>query len=299
MANFKKPVKCYLVDVFTDSAFKGNPALVCVLDEESERDSEWMKCIAREFNAPMTCFLARIAQSEVVLSDTAVVNPRFHLRWFTPFAVEVELCGHATVAAAHHLFSNGLVRTETVEFSTLSGVVCARKLPDDQAADNTFYVELDFPIIPVSDINCAGDIPAVAKCLNGASVVEISRTAKGDLFVVLPSADAVVAVDPDMDEIKKLSGKGMILTGSAPSQSGFDFFSRVFWPKVGVPEDPVCGSAHCALAYYWHKKLGKCDLVAYAASARGGVLKLHVDEDKQRVLISGKAVAVMEGLVLV
>ncbi|XP_031100031.1 uncharacterized protein LOC116004211 isoform X2 [Ipomoea triloba] len=258
MANFKKPVKCSLVDVFTDSAFKGNPALVCVLDEESERDSEWMKCIAREFNAPMTCFLVRIAQSEVVLSDSAVVNPRFHLRWFTPFAVEVELCGHATVAAAHHLFSNGLVRTETVEFSTLSGVLCARKLPDDQAADNTFYVELDFPIIPVSDINCAGDIPAVAKCLNGASVVEISRTAKGDLFIVLPSADAVVAVDPDMDEIKKLSGKGMILTGSAPSQSGFDFFSRVFWPKVGVPEDPVCGSAHCALAHYWHKKLGKC-----------------------------------------
>lgn len=87
----KKRVLCYIyqVDVFTDSAFKGNPALVCVLDEESERDSEWMKCIAREFNAPMTCFLARIAQSEVVLSHTAVVNPRFHLRWFTPFAVEV------------------------------------------------------------------------------------------------------------------------------------------------------------------------------------------------------------------
>ncbi|XP_019197448.1 PREDICTED: uncharacterized protein LOC109191305 [Ipomoea nil] len=295
----KKPVKCYLVDVFTDSPFKGNPALVCVLDEEEERDSEWMKSIAREFNVPMTCFLARIDEP-----DTAVVNPRFHLRWFTPLALEVELCGHATLAAAHHLFANGLVRTETVEFSTLSGVLTARKLPDEAAADdNTFYVELDFPIIPISDMNCAGDdIPAaVAKCLNvaAASVVEISRTAKGDLFVVLPSADAVVAADPDMDEIKKLSGKGMILTGSAPSQSGFNFFSRVFWPKMGVPEDPVCGSAHCALAHYWNKKLGKCDLVAYAASARGGVLKLHVDEDKQRVLIRGKAIAVMEGLVLV
>ncbi|KAK3193844.1 hypothetical protein Dsin_025154 [Dipteronia sinensis] len=124
-------------------------------------------------------------------------------------------------------------------------------------------------------------------------------TTSEDIFVVLPSAKSVTEVQPQIDEIVKCPGRGIIISGLAPPESGFDFYSRFFCQKFGINEDPVCGSAHCALAFYWSQKLGKSDFVAYAASPRSGILNINIDEHKQRVLLRGKAVSVMEGSLLV
>ncbi|GKU86624.1 hypothetical protein SLEP1_g1126 [Rubroshorea leprosula] len=230
----KGPVKYFVVDAFTDSAFKGNPAAVCLLEEE--RDEEWLQSVATEFNVSETCYLTRIANP-----DSATL--RFRLRWFTP-VTEVELCGHATLASAHILFTTGLVNSDIIEFDTLSGILTAKK-------------------------------------------------------VVLPSGKDVMELQPRFDAIQKCPGDGLIVSGIAAPESGFDFISRAFFPKLGINEDPVNGSGHCALTPYWSQKLGKCDFIAYVASPRGGILNIHLDEQNQRVFLRGKAVTVMEGCILV
>ncbi|KAL3647894.1 hypothetical protein CASFOL_008862 [Castilleja foliolosa] len=289
----KKSVKYCVVDAFTDSAFKGNPAAVCLLEEE--RDEEWLQAVAREFNLSETAYLNRIPEPAQSTADSV---PRFGLRWFTPVA-EVKLCGHATLAASHFLFKFDLINSNTIEFMTLSGILTAKRVPDSPNgnASDSFLIELNFPVDPVC--NGAADVSTVSKSLNGASVKEILKTTGDDLLVVLSSGEAVVETEPNFDEIKIFSGRGMIITGLAPTGSGFDFFSRFFAPNLGINEDPVTGSAHCALAAYWSKKLGKCDLIAYQASSRSGVLDLHLDVKNERVLLRGKAVAVMEGSLLV
>ncbi|XP_050265157.1 uncharacterized protein LOC126709106 [Quercus robur] len=300
----KKPVKYYVVDAFTDSPFKGNPAAVCLLEEE--RDEQWLQAVAAEFNISMTCYLTRLTDTG---SDSLKSpNPRFHIRWFTPVA-EVELCGHATLAAAHTLFSSGLVNSNIIEFVTLSGILTAKKFLEIKASDSSdiqngeaqecFLIELNFPTVPAIDVNSA-EVSSISSALNGASVIDIKKITTSDaLFVVLPSGESVIEIQPEFDAIRKCPGLGIIVSGAAPSGSGFDFYSRIFWPKLGINEDPVCGSAHCTLAPYWGKKLGKCDLVAYQASARSGVLNIHLDEQNQRVLLRGKAVTIMEGSLLV
>ncbi|XP_075509044.1 uncharacterized protein LOC142545639 isoform X2 [Primulina tabacum] len=295
----KIPVRYCVVDAFTDAAFKGNPAAVCFLEEE--RDEEWLQAVASEFNISETCYLTRLAESPDV--------PRFRLRWFTPVA-EVKLCGHATLAAAHFLFVYGLVSFDVIEFSTLSGILTAKRVPETKALDpsnlpsgnarESFLIELDFPVVSITKFDGADEVSTISKSLSGASVIEIHKTTASDDFLVeLPSGDAVVEVEPLFDEIQKCAGRGIIITGPAPPGSRFDFYSRFFCPKLGVNEDPVCGSAHCALAPYWSKKLGKCDFLAYQASPRSGVINLHLDEKNQRVLLRGKAIAVMEGSLLV
>ncbi|KAJ8898664.1 hypothetical protein K2173_004698 [Erythroxylum novogranatense] len=289
----RKAIKYFVVDAFADSAFKGNPAAVCLLEEE--RDDKWMQSVATEFNISETCYLTRIVDS-----DNATSNPRFRLRWFTPVA-EVKLCGHATLAASHALFINGLVASDVIEFDTLSGILTAKRVVETDVQNGAsrapFLVELDFPTVPTAESNSL-DVASISKALNGASIIDIRRTTTADdLFVVLPSAQAVAELQPQIDEIRKCPGRGVIVSAAASSDSGFDFFSRFFCPKFGIDEDPVCGSAHCALAPYWSKKLGKCDFKAYAASPRSGVLIIHVDLQTQRV--SGKAVTVMEGSLLV
>uniref|UniRef100_A0A803MX68 Uncharacterized protein n=1 Tax=Chenopodium quinoa TaxID=63459 RepID=A0A803MX68_CHEQI len=236
----KKPVKYAVIDAFTDSEFKGNPAAV-------------------------------------------------------------ELCGHATLAAAHFCFTSGLVKENTVEFSTLSGILTAQKViePKESASlmsdkvevEQRFLIELDFPAITTSECNL-NETSFISKVLSPASVIDMKKTASDDLFVVLPSAKAVTDIQVDLEEIKKCPGRGLIICAAAPSESGFDFISRFFCPKYGIDEDPVCGSAHCALAYYWSKKMGKSDFTAYAASSRSGVVKLHIDEQKNRVKLRGNAVTV-------
>ncbi|KAI3831312.1 hypothetical protein MKX03_034098 [Papaver bracteatum] len=297
----KKPVKFSVVDAFTDTAFKGNPAAVCLLEEE--RDEEWLQAVAMEFNISETCYLTRIHNHDDDRdqeTDDSKSNPRFHLRWFTPVA-EVELCGHATLAAAYVLFSSGLVKSTVIEFLTLSGILTAKKIPKGPKVSCTskedFSIELDFPTVSVIECDPT-DIPSIPLTLNGASIINIKKTnTTGFIIVELASGQIVAELEPQFDELLKCSAAGVIITGSAPHGSEFDFFSRFFCPKLGINEDPVCGSAHCALAPFWRKKLGKSDFLAYMASPRGGVLDLHLDEDTQRVKIRGKAVTVMEGSV--
>uniref|UniRef100_A0A2N9G7Y0 Ribosomal protein eL8/eL30/eS12/Gadd45 domain-containing protein n=1 Tax=Fagus sylvatica TaxID=28930 RepID=A0A2N9G7Y0_FAGSY len=296
-----------VVDAFTDSAFKGNPAAVCLLEEE--RDEQWLQAVAAEFNISETCYLTRLSGSDSLDSP----NPRFRLRWFTPvaecaclnlLAIEVELCGHATLAAAHTLFSSGLVNSNMIEFVTLSGILTAKKFPETKESDSSdnqngevqegFLIELNFPTVATVDFNSV-EVSSISSALNGASVIDIKKTTSDILFVVVPSGETVVEIQPQIDAIRNCPGMGIIVSGAAPSGSGFDFYSRFFCPKLGINEDPVCGSAHCSLAPYWSKKLGKCDFVAYAASPRSGVLNIHLDEQNQRVLLRGKAVTVMEG----
>ncbi|XP_050272874.1 uncharacterized protein LOC126716010 isoform X2 [Quercus robur] len=292
----KLPVKYYVVDAFTDSAFKGNPTAVCLLEEE--RDEKWLQAVATEFN--FSCYLTRLSGSDSLDSS----NPRFRLRWFTPVA-EVKICGHATLAAAHTLFTSSLLNCDVIEFVTKSGTLTARKVADIQTIDGSniqnhesqesFLIELDFPTIPMIDFNSAEFSP-ISKALNGASVIDIKRTATlDDLIVILSSGETVAKLQPQFDLICKCPGRGIVISGPAPLDSGFDYYYRFFCPKLQLNEDHVCGSANCSLALYWSKRLGKCDLVAYAASARSGVVNIHLDEQNQRVLLRGKAVTIMEG----
>ncbi|MED6131732.1 hypothetical protein PIB30_012436 [Stylosanthes scabra] len=292
----KKPVNYTIVDAFTESAFKGNPAAVCLLDEE--REHQWLQSLAAEFNISETAFLIRIHNQNSV--------PRFSLRWFTP-VTEVKLCGHATLASAHTLFSSGLVDgNDVIEFVTLSGILTAKRISatneQEETKDGLFYVELDFPVDPIreEESNIAETSAQISEALGGAKIIDLKRTQIGDdSLVVLESGEAVKEVEPQFDKIVKCAARALLVTAIAPSGSGFDFYSRFFCPKNGINEDPVTGSAHCGLASYWSKKLGKCDFNAYQASKRGGVLNIHIDEKSQRVLLRGKAVTVMKGSVLV
>ncbi|XP_050203413.1 uncharacterized protein LOC126653545 [Mercurialis annua] len=299
----KQLVKYFVVDAFTDSAFKGNPAAVSLLEEE--KDDKWLQSVAAEFNMPVTCYLTRITRSDTISS-----TPRFRLRWFAT-VVEVALCGHATLAASHAIFSNGLIDSDIIEFETLSGILTAKKIPkiiednvpttQNDGPDDCFLIELNFPAISTAEFD-SDDITPVSKALNlnCASIIDIRRTTTtDDLFVVLPSAKAVSELQPHFDDVLKCPGRGIIVTGVAPPESEFDFYTRFFCPKFGVNEDAVCGSAHCALAPYWGKKLGKCDFMAYQASQRSGILDIHLDELNQRVLLQGKAVTIMQGSILV
>nr|KJB23122.1 hypothetical protein B456_004G082200 [Gossypium raimondii] len=260
-----------------------------------------MQAVAAEFNISETCYLTRITNS-------TSPNTRFRLRWFTPVA-EVNLCGHATLASAHTLFTTGLVNSNIIEFDTLSGILTAKKVPDvcptnvsevqNGGVSDRFLIELNFPTVPVTDFNSA-EASLISKALNDAPLIDVKRTTTADdIFVVLQSGKSVIEMEPRFDDILKCPGRGLIVSGAAPPDSEFDFISRFFCPKYGINEDPVCGSAHCALAPYWSQKLGKLDFVAHAASPRGGIVKIHLDEQNHRVLLRGKAVMVMEGSVLV
>uniref|UniRef100_A0A7N0ZX03 Uncharacterized protein n=1 Tax=Kalanchoe fedtschenkoi TaxID=63787 RepID=A0A7N0ZX03_KALFE len=284
----------FVVDAFTDVAFKGNPAVVCVLDEQGKSE-EWMKNVAVEFNQPMTCYV--IPQRSV---------PKFELRWFSPNGLEMKLCGHATLAAIHVIGSlNGESNdVGVVNFSSASGPLNAKRVVenDDTSSSSSITsgkvstIELIFPLAPT--VKCSPDeLTLMSKALAGARVVEQLKTiaSEEDFFVVLESGKDVEEFEPNFEDIKKWPGRGMIVTARADDSSHFDFISRMLAPKFGIPEDHVCGSAHCALAPYWSQKLGKTDLVAYQASSRGGILKLHVDANEQKVHLQGKAITVMEG----
>ncbi|XVF32606.1 hypothetical protein REPUB_Repub17cG0097000 [Reevesia pubescens] len=237
----KKSVKYYVVDAFTESAFKGNPAVVCLLDED--RDDQWLQAVAAEFNLSETCYLTRI-------NGSSSHTPRFRLRWFTP-VTEVRLCGHATLASAHTLFTTGLVNSDIIEFDTLSGILTAKKVPDVRVPTDvshfqngehhqiSFSVELDFPIVPITEFNST-EVSAISKALNGAAVIDIKTTTPdGDLLVVLPSAKSVIELQPQIDDIRKC-GEGIIATGASSTESGFDFASRCFFPKYGINEVICC-----------------------------------------------------------
>jgi PhzF family phenazine biosynthesis protein len=257
------PVRIIQVDAFTNRPFAGNPAAVCVLPAPAPE--EWMRHVAREMN----------------LSETAFLVPRdggFDLRWFTP-AVEVGLCGHATVASAHVLWEDGhLPPGQQARFHTRSGLLLADRRGD--------WIELDFPAKRVA----AAEAPA--ELLPALGVTRAAFVGKNvfDYLVEVDSEATLRALAPDHSALRKVPVRGVIVT--APSANAeFDFVSRFFAPGSGVDEDPVTGSSHCALAPYWGERLGKTSMTAFQASARGGVVRVRLAGD--RVILGGQAVTVM------
>jgi len=255
------------VDAFTGEPFKGNPAAVCVLDEP--RSEAWMQAVALEMN----------------LSETAFLVPRdgrFLLRWFTP-ACEVRLCGHATLASAHLLWTEGIVDgSRAIEFETLhSGVLTARSADD--------RIELDFPArVPVETTPPDGLTEAL-----GLEPLLVARAAR-DFLVLADSEETVRGLSPDFARLRRVEARGVMVTARSAE---FDFVSRFFAPAAGIDEDPVTGSAHCALCPFWAERLGKLEMIGYQASARGGVVTVALDGD--RVKLSGAAVTTMRGELLV
>ncbi|XP_042398289.1 uncharacterized isomerase BH0283-like [Zingiber officinale] len=305
----KRAVRYAVIDAFTSAPFKGNPAAVCLLDtpEDAAAGDEWMQSVAGEFNISETAFLSRAVDVESDCPTNGACGPRFHLRWFTPVA-EVELCGHATLAAAHFLWSHGLVNSEVIYFSTKSGTLTAKRVVSSNIFDaidvsstkaQKFFIELDFPVLPVAECDALETL-SIPVTLNGASIINVQKFgADEQLMVELSSAKDILNLQPNFEEIQKCAGGALVVTTSAPANSEFDFFTRYFCPKFGINEDPVCGSVHCALTPYWSKKLGKNSLVAYMASPRSGRLDLELIVETQRVLIRGEAVTVMTGTLLV
>jgi predicted PhzF superfamily epimerase YddE/YHI9 len=257
-------VPIYQVDAFTDVPFKGNPAGVCVLEHAAP--DTWMQSVAHEMN----------------LSETAYVYPiegGFSLRWFTP-EVEVDLCGHATLATAHTLFETHLLQDhQAARFFTRSGWLSAC-LKDG-------WIEMDFPAIPVTGVF---SYPGLAEIL-GVQIVAAWKS-QFDCLVEVGSESDVTAARPDFARLNEVPVRGVIVTSRSATPQ-FDFVSRFFAPAVGVPEDPVTGSAHSVLAPFWAEKLGKSEMLAYQASRRGGVLR--VVTRGERVVICGKAVTVLRG----
>jgi PhzF family phenazine biosynthesis protein len=258
-------IKILQVDAFTSEPFKGNPAAVCLLDEP--RDEKWMRDVAREMCLPETAFLTSEGDG-------------FRLRWFAPKA-EVDLCGHATLASAHVLWEEGvLAEGETARFATRSGPLSAEKRGD--------LIEMDFPAEPERAVECS---PPMLEAALGARFSYVGEN-RFDLLVELDSEEALRALRPKFNLMKKLPVRGVIAT-SASDSPDYDFVSRFFAPSLGVDEDPVTGSAHCCLGPYWAGKLGKRELVGYQASERGGVVRVRIEGD--RVILGGDAVTVMKG----
>jgi PhzF family phenazine biosynthesis protein len=219
---------------------------------------------------------------EMNLAETAFLYPVddiFNLRWFTP-TVEVDLCGHATLASAHILFQLGTVRDDLpIRFHTRSGLLTAEKHGD--------WIELNFPSTPAVQLSAPDGLIAAL----GADALWVGQS-KFDFLVEVASENEVRELSPDIGALSKLGGRGVIVTSQA-STPGYDFVSRFFAPCAGVPEDPVTGSAHCTLAPYWEPKLGKSEMVGYQASKRGGVVRVRRVGD--RVMLGGQAVTVMRG----
>jgi PhzF family phenazine biosynthesis protein len=255
------------VNAFTDRPFAGNPAAVCLLP--SARDTEWMQLVAREMNLAETAFLVREGRG-------------FQLRWFTP-TMEVDLCGHATLASAHALWESGhLAPGEIGRFHTRSGLLTAER------RDGLIW--LDFPSTPATPADPPADL-----CDGLAVALRYVGRTPFDYLVEVDGEAAVRGLTPNLAALSRLPVRGVIVTGQSGSP-GQDFVSRFFAPAAGVPEDPVTGSAHCALAPYWAAKLGRSTLVGYQASQRGGNVRLQVAGD--RVQLGGHAVTVMRGELL-
>lgn len=262
------PLTITQVDAFTDKPFAGNPAAVCITEEPL--DEGLMRAIAAEMNLSETAFLHPIKDG-------------FSLRWFTP-AIEVDLCGHATLASAHVLWSEGHLPTDkTAKFLTKSGWLQADKKGD--------WIAMNFPTQPVTQAQHV--LPQLIKSLCCGGNIRAVMSNEVNYLVEVQSEEAVRSLAPDFTEMNKLPVQGVIATAPADAPD-YDFVSRYFAPAAGVNEDPVTGSAHASLAPYWQEKLGKTKMVARQVSARGGLLHVECTEDN-RVIISGQAVTCLKG----
>lgn len=249
----------HVVDAFTNHPFAGNPAAVCLLDGPA--DETWMKQLASEMN----------------LSETAYLHPiegGYSLRWLTP-TTEVKLCGHATLASAFVLWETRVLQhDQPARFSTLSGWLTCRR--------RDRWIEMDFPAVVCEPVATPDGLEDALGC----SVIACGWNGM-DYLVEVDGESTLRSIAPNFTALAKLPIRGVIVT--CVGQTGeYDFLSRFFAPRAGVNEDPVTGSAHCALGPYWQTKLGRSELTGYQASNRGGVVKLSVLGD--RILLCGQAV---------
>ncbi|MCO5576974.1 hypothetical protein L7F22_030795 [Adiantum nelumboides] len=327
------------INAFTDRPFAGNPAAVCYLP--LKRTDDWLQLVAREFNLSETAFLMKRntrkkrspvfkkSAEEELAEEKAVIVDEFDLRWFTP-KIEVDFCGHATLASAHLLFSSGIAGGDTIIFHTRSGVLKAKKISgyekakvpdkveenskdgdseapktddfedlktDDRCPIGVGVVELDFPMDSYTKCDDA-EAEALSAALGGVKLLWAGKTTVGDYLAEVSCSKEVEQLQPQFSRMSNLSGRGVIVTAPAVKTSGSDFVSRFFAPKSGIMEDPVTGSAHCALGPFWAERLGKSSLKAYQASERGGHIEVRVDTNEGRVYLQGSAVLVMAGVLL-
>ena len=266
MNTLLKNIKFYQVDAFTDQPFKGNPAAICFLDEELS--TETMLQIAAENNLAETAFVQKLADG-------------FNLRWFTP-TVEVQLCGHATLATSHILWQEGILKAEeTARYHTLSGLLTAKKKGE--------WIEIDLPAKGNKPVDVPEDVLAALQ-------VQPINTAYADRYIIeVETPKEVENIKPDFSILKH--HEMVIVTSKGAASSPYDFVSRTFGPSVGVDEDPVTGSSHCCLAPYYATLLNKTQFFAYQASERGGEMKLELKGD--RVLLSGHAVTLISGTLMI
>jgi predicted PhzF superfamily epimerase YddE/YHI9 len=271
----------FQVDAFTAEPFAGNPAAVCLLEPGAERlpggaqgpDPAWMQRVAAEMNLSETAFLR-----------PGPVPGAYGLRWFTP-TVEVELCGHATLASAHVLWSEGRVGPgEPISFETASGPLAARP-----GLDGAIW--LDFPATPAEPVRPpSGLVEAL-----GAGAPRWVGRGPFDYLVELEDEAAVRDLAPDLRRLERLTpgAVGVIVTAAAAGRDGYDFVSRCFAPSAGIDEDPVTGSAHCVLGPFWAERLGADELTGFQASARGGLVQVRPAGD--RVQLGGRAATILRG----
>eukprot|EP00466_Bigelowiella_natans_P004301 jgi/Bigna1/86301/estExt_fgenesh1_pg.C_90234 len=272
-------VPIYLVDAFTEGPFHGNPAAVCLLPDDVTASSRWMQNVAMEMNQAETAFVAPLTHDD----------SKFSLRWFTPVA-EVDLCGHATLASAKVLFQERFASKEKkIEFQTRSGILTAS---DDTGEKSNDLFTLEFPSEPVEMLTDKSEIERVLSSLGDVGVKFVGRT-KFDYFIELESEKEVREFQPMFDKIAAIGRRGTTITARASSPN--DYVARFFAPQLGIPEDPVTGSAHCALGPYWGSQLGnKRNLTGFQASKRGGTVRVNIlNED--RVELKGGAVVTMKG----
>ena len=262
-------VRLRTVDSFAERPFTGNPAAVLLLD--GTPPDEWMAAVARETNLSDTGFVIR----------EQLPDADFRLRWFTP-TVEIDLCGHATLASAHCLFEDGA--RGPIRFATRSGVLTVSQRPDGSLA-------MDFPAWPTTQVEAQS---AIADAI-GAPVEWTGRTGNERFLLALVASEGVVRdLSPDLAAVGRLDASvGLIVTAAADPGQGFDFVSRVFAPSAGIPEDPVTGSAHTVLAPYWADRLGQTSLRGLQVSRRSGLVGVELNGD--RVTITGRAITVFDG----
>lgn len=260
-------VRFVQVDAFTNQPFRGNPAVVCFLDQPA--DADWMQAVAIEMN----------------LSETAFVRPLnegFELRWFTP-AAEVDLCGHATLAAAHALWTEGAVKpADAIPFHTRSGLLTCTLSNE--------LIQLDFPATPPTEVTASEELLDALGLVEPPQFTGVSNQA--DKIIVVSSESVVRALQPDFNKLLNLTARGFMVTALADDDE-IDFVSRFFAPAHGINEDPVTGSAHCCMGPYWANRLGKGDMIAHQISKRLGILQVYVAGD--RVLLRGQAVTTVRG----
>jgi predicted PhzF superfamily epimerase YddE/YHI9 len=256
------------VDAFTSEPFRGNPAAVCILGEPASE--HWMQCVAREMNLSETAFLVRQGEG-------------FSLRWFTP-TVEVDLCGHATLACAHVLYESGLLEEEErAVFETKSGRL--------EAVLTEQGILLDFPATPPIPVD-----PPVVLAMALDTPLRFVGQSPFDYLVEVGTQEILASLRPDLGALRGLGMRGLIVTAPS-SDPRYDFVSRFFAPGIGIDEDPVTGSAHCCLGPFWGTRLGKSELLGYQVSPRGGTVGVRLTGN--RVGLLGRAVTVLRAELLV